>query len=67
MAQVIPIAVYIVMGLVVAVLGAGVVSMLRGGRFNRRYGNKLMRWRVGLQALAIALLAFLIFVVQRSP
>jgi hypothetical protein len=43
----------------VAVLALGVVSMLRGGAFNARYSNKLMRARVALQATAIAL--FLVF------
>lgn len=38
---------------VVAVMLAGVFGMAQGGEFNRKYGNKLMRARVGLQALAI--------------
>ena len=41
---------------VLAVLFAGLFSMARGGEFNRKYGNVLMRWRVGLQGLAILLL-----------
>ena len=43
----------------VAVLITGVVSMIRGGEFNRRYGNRLMRARVLLQGLAILVLALL--------
>ncbi len=39
-----------------AVLLAGVVAMLRGGEFNAKYGNKLMRARVAMQALAVALM-----------
>ena len=31
--------------------------MMRGGDFNRKYGNKLMQLRVGLQFLAIVLIA----------
>ena len=42
------------------VLLAGVGAMLRGGEFNRKYGNKLMRLRVAMQALAVALLLILI-------
>ena len=42
---------------VLAVLLAGVFSMARGGEFNRKYGNKLMRWRVGLQGAALLLFA----------
>ncbi|MFY9287383.1 MAG: twin transmembrane helix small protein [Alphaproteobacteria bacterium] len=49
-----------------AVLGAlvlGILSMAKGGEFNRKYGNKLMRTRVFLQAgallcFAIAMIAF---------
>jgi hypothetical protein len=37
-----------------------VIAMARGGEFNRKYGNKLMRARVALQGLAIVL--FLLFV-----
>ncbi|MCG8689628.1 MAG: twin transmembrane helix small protein [Minwuiales bacterium] len=41
---------------VLAVLGTGVVAMLRGGDFNRKYGNKLMRLRVLLQFAAVILI-----------
>lgn len=44
-----------------AVLTTGLIGMARGGDFNRRYGNKLMRWRVGLQAVAIVFLALAFF------
>lgn len=40
---------------VLGVLGLGIFSMVRGGEFNRKYSNTLMRARVGLQALAILL------------
>jgi uncharacterized membrane protein len=39
----------------VAVLAAGIFNMLRKGQ-NPKRANVLMRWRVGLQALALALL-----------
>ncbi len=47
------------------VLIAGVIAMLRGGEFNRKYGNKLMRARVTVQALAIALL-FVLYLINRG-
>ena len=47
-----------------AVLGLGVVSMLRGGEFNRRYGNVLMRARLITQGVTIALVA-LFFVLEK--
>ena len=34
----------------------GIISMLRGGDFNKRWSNKLMRARVILQGLAILLI-----------
>ena len=49
----------------VIVLIAGVIAMLRGGEFNRIYGNKLMRARVAMQALAIALL-FVLYLINRG-
>ena len=42
---------------VALVLFTGIFGMMRGGGFNRKYGNKLMQLRVGLQFLAIVLIA----------
>jgi hypothetical protein len=52
----------IVIGLaaVLAVLFFGVITMLRGGEFNRKYGNKLMQLRVLLQFGVIMLLGLLL-------
>ena len=44
---------------VVVVLFTGIIGFLQGGEFNRKYGNKLMRARVGLQFAAIVLLGLL--------
>jgi hypothetical protein len=41
------------------VLLFGVVTMVRGGEYNRRNANKLMRWRVILQGVTLMLLALL--------
>ena len=38
------------------VLAAGLVSMFRGGEFNRRHGNILMRARIGTQATTVVLI-----------
>ncbi len=43
--------------------GAGVVAMARGGGFNARWGNKLMRLRIIAQGAAVALLAVLAAVI----
>ena len=48
-----------------AVLLAGVVVMTRGGAVNRRWGNRLMRARLAMQALAIVLL-FALFMINRD-
>lgn len=48
--------------LMVAMLGTlgvlivGLAGFFRGGEFNEKYGNKLMRARVALQAVAVLLL-----------
>lgn len=49
--------------LVVAViLMTGIGGFARGGDFNRRNGNRLMRWRIIAQAVAIALILLFIWV-----
>ena len=37
------------------VLFVGIYGLMRGGEFNRKYSNVLMRWRIGLQAVAVAI------------
>lgn len=44
-----------------AVLLTGIFSMARGGEFNRKYSNLLMRWRVALQGCAVLLLVLVMF------
>ena len=41
---------------VAAILAVGIYSLFRGGDFGRSYSNKLMRLRVLMQAIAIAVL-----------
>lgn len=53
---------YLIAVLMLGVLGvlvAGLVSMVKGGKFNKKHGNKLMQWRVMLQAAALILLAIM--------
>ncbi len=49
---------------VLAVLGLGLFSMMKGGEFNEKYGNKLMRLRVMLQGLTILLLVISFYLSQ---
>ncbi|MGB1548454.1 MAG: twin transmembrane helix small protein [Alphaproteobacteria bacterium] len=51
---------------VLAVLATGIVAMFRGGDFNAKYGNKLMRWRVITQGIAIGLLALMLLLATQS-
>ena len=41
---------------VLAVLGTGIYAMFKGGDFNKKYANKLMRLRITLQFVAIVIL-----------
>jgi hypothetical protein len=46
----------VALGAVALTLAVGIYSLYRGGDFGRSYSNKLMRLRVVLQAVAIAVL-----------
>ena len=41
---------------VLAVLMLGVGSFAKSGEFHKKYANVIMRWRVGLQFVAVALI-----------
>ena len=56
----------IVMVAVVGVLFFGLFSMARGGAFNKRNANKLMRWRIALQGLAILLFVLFMMLYHQS-
>ncbi|TDI61735.1 MAG: twin transmembrane helix small protein [Alphaproteobacteria bacterium] len=43
------------------ILLTGVIGMARGGEFNQKYGNKLMRMRVIAQFTALMLMLLLAF------
>jgi len=49
---------------VLVILMIGVGGFSRGGEFNRKHGNRLMRYRLVAQAVAIALI--LLFVAVRG-
>lgn len=50
---------------VVMILATGIGGFARGGEFNRRNSNRLMRWRIIAQAVAIALILIYITITQR--
>ena len=46
---------------VLAALGLGLYSMLRGGEYSRTHSNQFMRLRVGLQLTAVVLIALTVY------
>jgi len=63
--SIIPYVIFIFLLAVLVVLSVGIVSMLRGGEFNKKWGNRLMRARVILQGIAILLIVLLGFFFSR--
>ncbi|WP_096784555.1 twin transmembrane helix small protein [Rhodobacter sp. CZR27] len=51
-------------GGVLVILAIGIGGFARGGDFNRKHGNRLMRWRIIAQAVAIALILLIVAVRQ---
>jgi len=51
------IAVLIVLG----ILMFGIGTFGKGGEFNKKYANKIMRWRIGAQAVAVALILLFVY------
>lgn len=47
---------------VLVILMVGVAGFAKGGDFNRKHANRIMRYRIGAQAVAIALILLFIFV-----
>ncbi|MCC6304581.1 MAG: twin transmembrane helix small protein [Rhodobacteraceae bacterium] len=48
---------------VLVILAVGIGGFARGGEFNRRHGNRMMRWRIAAQAVAVGLI--LVYVLVR--
>ena len=49
---------------VTAILAVGIGGFAKGGEWNRRNGNRMMRWRLIAQAIAVALI--MLFVALRG-
>ena len=47
---------------VTLVLFTGIYGMLKGGKFNKDYSNKLMRLRILLQFLAITIIMIALYI-----
>ena len=46
---------------VVGVLAVGIGGFAKGGEFNQKHGNRMMRWRLGLQAVAVVLIVAFVY------
>ena len=47
---------------VLIILLIGIGSFAKGGEFNRRHANRIMRYRIAAQALAVILVLLFVFV-----
>ncbi|MEN8895048.1 MAG: twin transmembrane helix small protein [Yoonia sp.] len=47
--------------IVLGILMFGVGTFGKGGEFNRKHANKIMRWRIGAQAVAVALILLFVY------
>ena len=52
--------------MVLAVLVLGIASFGMGGDFNRKHANRLMRWRIILQFVAVVLILLFTVVARGS-
>lgn len=50
---------------VAAILAVGIGGFARGGDFNRKHANRIMRWRIIAQAVAIALILIYVSIAHR--
>ena len=48
-------------GVVIAILLTGIGGFAKGGDFNRKHGNRMMRWRLIAQAAAVALIMLFVW------
>jgi len=51
---------------VAIILMIGIGGFGRGGEFNRKYANKLMRLRIAAQFVAVVLILLFVFLTQRG-
>ena len=46
---------------VVVILMIGIGGFAKGGDFNRKHANKIMRWRIGAQFIAVVLILLFVW------
>jgi len=47
--------------IVLAILMVGIGGFAKGGDFNRKHANRIMRYRIGAQAIVVLLLVIFVF------
>ena len=52
---------YLALGIVAVILGWGVLTMARGGEYNVKNSNRIMRYRIIFQAIALPVIMVLIW------
>lgn len=48
--------------IVVGIMLFGIGTFGKGGDFNKKYANKIMRWRIGAQFVAILLILLFVYI-----
>jgi len=47
---------------VAAILMFGIGTFGKGGDFNRKYANRIMRWRIGAQFVAVIMILLFVYI-----
>jgi len=47
--------------IVLGILMVGILGFARGGDFNRKHANRIMRYRIAAQAVAVALILLYVY------
>ena len=58
--------VVVALGAVAIILMIGIGDYGRGGEFNRKYANKIMRLRIAAQFVAVVLILLFVFFTQQG-
>ncbi|MEM9393729.1 MAG: twin transmembrane helix small protein [Pseudomonadota bacterium] len=56
----------VAMLVVVAILMFGIGGFAKGGEFNKKHANKVMRWRIYAQFIAVLLILLFVFLRRQT-
>ncbi|MEO1640752.1 MAG: twin transmembrane helix small protein [Pseudomonadota bacterium] len=51
----------VAVGAVLIILMLGIGTFGKGGEFNKKHANKIMRWRIGAQLIAVILIVVFVY------